>query len=59
MTDDIRAARARRAAEAHERLCKRIEDREDKGDMNGITRLRVDRYALLHDRMRAELEARR
>jgi hypothetical protein len=59
MTDDLRAARARRAAEAHERLCKRIENREDKGQLDGITRLRVDRYALLHARMQAEIEAAR
>lgn len=56
MTDDLRTARAKRAAEAHERLCKRA---KGKAGQDGVTRLRVRVSEALHARMRAEQEARK
>lgn len=54
MTDDIRAAIARRAAEAHERLIQRAEAKRGK---EGVVALRERGKLALHERMRAELEA--
>ena len=55
MTDDIRAAVARRAAEAHERLIQRAEAKRGK---EGVVALSERGKLALHERMRAELEAR-
>lgn len=55
MTDDIRAAIARRAAEAHERLVERAGAKRGK---EGVVALRERGKLALHERMRAELEAR-
>lgn len=55
MTDDIRDAIAKRAAQAHERLIERAEAKRGK---EGVVALRERGKLALHERMRAELEAR-
>lgn len=55
MTDDLRAHRAKRAAEAHERLIQRAEAKRGK---EGVVALRERSKLALHERMRAALEAR-
>lgn len=56
MTDDLRAARARRAAEAREQAIRRAEAKEGR---EGVTRARVRAYEATHAALRAEMEARR
>lgn len=56
MTDDIRAARARRATEARKQL---IERAKAKQGQQGVTRARERVYAATHEALRAELEAAR
>lgn len=56
MTDDLRAARARRAAEARQQLVERAKAKEGQP---GVTRLRERLYEATHDALRAENEARR
>lgn len=56
MTDDIRAARARRATEARKKL---IERAKAKQGQQGVTRARERVYAATHDALRAELECRK
>ena len=56
MTDDLRAARARRAAEAREKAIQRAKAKTGK---DGVTRARVQAYEATHRALRAELEARR
>ena len=56
MTDDLRAARARRAAEAREKAIRRAKAKAGK---EGVTRARVEAYRATHEALRAEMEARR
>lgn len=56
MTDDLRAARARRAAEAREKAIQRA---KAKTGREGVTRARVEAYMATHKALAAELEARR
>ena len=56
MTDDIRAARARRAAEERAKL---VERAKAKAGRQGVTRLRERLYQATHEALRAENEARR
>lgn len=56
MTDDLRAARARRAAEARAKLVERAKAKEGQP---GVTRLRERLYEATHEALRSELEARR
>ena len=55
MTDDLRAARARRAAEARAKLVDRAKTKEGQP---GVTRLRERLYQATHEALRAENEAR-
>jgi len=56
MTDDLRAARARRAAEAREKAIQRAKAKAGK---DGVTRARVEAYMATHKALQCELEARR
>ena len=56
MTDDLRAARARRAAEARAKL---VERAKAKKGQPGVTRLRERLHEATHAALRAENEARR
>ena len=56
MTDDLRAARARRATEARAKL---IERAKAKVGQPGVTRLRERLYEATHEALLAEYEARR
>lgn len=56
MTDDIRKARAAIARQTHERLAQRAERAKGR---DGVTALRQRVKMALHERMRAELEAKR
>jgi hypothetical protein len=55
MTDDLRAARARRAAEARAKLVERAKAKEGQP---GVTRLRERLYEATHAALRAEMECR-
>lgn len=56
MTDDLRAARARRAAEAREKAIQRAKAKAGK---DGVTRARVEAYMATHKALQCELEAKR
>lgn len=56
MTDDLRTARARRAAEARVKLVERAKAKEGQP---GVTRLRERLYAATHEALQAELDAAR
>lgn len=56
MTDDIRAARARRATEARKQLINRSKAKQGR---QGVTRARERVYAATHEALRAGLEASR
>lgn len=56
MTDDLRTARARRAAEEREKAIQRAKAKAGK---DGVTRARVKAYMATHKALAAELEARR
>ena len=55
MTDDLRASRARQAAEVREKAIQRA---KAKTGREGVTRARVQAYEATHRALRAELEAR-
>lgn len=55
MTDDLRAARARRAAEARKKL---VERAKAKAGREGVTRLRERVYEATHKALAAELAVR-
>lgn len=56
MTDDLRASRARQAAEVREKAIQRA---KAKTGREGVTRARVQAYEATHRALRAELEAAR
>jgi hypothetical protein len=55
MTDDLRAARAKLAAEARDKAIQRA---KAKAGREGVTRARVRAYEATHEALRAELECR-
>lgn len=56
MTDDLRTARARQAAEAREKAIRKAEAKQGR---EGVTRARERLYEATHAALRAELEAAR